>query len=60
MWRFIGETKLKIDMKRIYTKHTENCALVKARPHTVAYLLNYSNSLKIPEIRGIKFEINLN
>ncbi len=47
-------------MEKIYTKHTENCALVKARPHTVAYLLNYSKSLKISEIRGIKFEINLN
>ncbi len=47
-------------MKRIYTEHTENRALVKARPHRVAYLLNYSNSLRISEIRGIKFEINLN
>jgi len=60
MWRFIGETKLKIDMKGIYTEHTENRALVKARPHRVAYLLNYSSSLRISGITGIKFEINLN
>ena len=48
----MGETKLKIDTEKIYKKHNENCAPVKARPHTVSYLLNYSNSRNISEIRA--------
>lgn len=49
-----------MDMKRKYTKHIENCPIAKVPPYTVAFLLNYSNSLRISEIRGIEFEINLN
>jgi hypothetical protein len=60
MWRFSSETKLKIDMEKIYTKHTKDCTLVKAQPQTVAFLLNYSKSLKITEVNGLKFESNLN
>ena len=60
MWRFSSEAKLKIDMEKIYTKHNKDCKLVKAQPQTVEFLLNYSKSLKITEVRGIKFESNLN
>ncbi len=49
MWRFSSETKLKIDMEKIYTKHNKDCNLVKAQPQTVEFLLNYSKSLKITE-----------
>ncbi len=60
MWRFTSETKLEIDMEKIYTKHNNDCTLVKAQPQTVEFLLNYSKSLKITEVKGIKFESNLN
>ncbi len=60
MWRFTSETKQKIDMEKIYTKHNKECKLIKAQPETVAFLLNYSKSLKITEVSGIKYESNLN
>ena len=60
MWRFSSETKLKIEMEKIYTKQNKDCKLVKAQPHTVEILLNYSKSLQITEVKGIKFESNLN
>ena len=60
MWRFTSETKLKIDMEKIYTKHNKDFKLVKAQPQTVNFLLNYSKSLKITEVNGIKFESNMN
>ena len=60
MLSFTSETKLKIDMEKIYTKHTKDCTLVKAQPQTVEFLLNYSKSLKVTEVKGIKFESNLN
>lgn len=47
-------------MKKIYTKPFKDCKLIKAQPHTVEFLLNYSKSLKITEIKGLKFESNLN
>lgn len=47
-------------MEKIYTKQNKDCKLVKAQPHTVEILLNYSKSLKITEVKGIKFESNLN
>jgi hypothetical protein len=47
-------------MEKIYTNHTKDCTLVKAQPHTVEFLLNYSKSLKITEIKDLKFESNLN
>ena len=60
MWRFTSETKLKIDMENIYTKRTKDCTLVKAQAQTVDFLLNYSKSLVITEVKGLKFEGNLN
>lgn len=42
------------------TNHTKDCTLVKAQPRTVEFLLNYSKSLKITEIKGLKFESSLN
>ncbi len=47
-------------MEKIYSKQNKDCKLVKAQPQTVAFLLNYSKSLKITEAKGIKFESNLN
>ncbi len=47
-------------MEKIYTKQIKDCKLVKAQPKTVQFLLNYSKSLKITEVKGIKFESNLN
>ena len=47
-------------MAKIYTKHTKDCTFFKAQPQTVAFLLNYSKSLKITEVNGLKFESNLN
>jgi len=47
-------------MEKIYTKRTKDCTLVKAQAQTVEFLLNYSKSLKITEVKGIKFESNLN
>ena len=47
-------------MENIYTKHTKDCKLVKAQPRTVEFLLNYSKSLKITEVKVIKFESNQN
>lgn len=60
MWRFSSETKLKIAMEKLYTKHNKNSKLVKAQPQTIEFLLNYSKSLQITEVKGIKFESNLN
>ena len=47
-------------MENIYTKRTKGCTLVKAQPQTVDFLLNYSKSLVITEVKGLKFESNLN
>ena len=47
-------------MEKIYTTHIKDCKLVKAQPHTVEFLLNYSKSLVITEVKGLKFESNLN
>ena len=47
-------------MGKINIKHIKDCKLVKAQPQTVEFLLNYSKSLKITEVKGIKFESNLN
>jgi len=47
-------------MKEIYSEDKKKCKLVKAKPETVRFLLNYSKSLKITEAEGHKFESNLN
>ncbi len=47
-------------MEKIYLKNKSKCKIVKAKPETVQFLLNYSKSLKITEAKGIKFESNLN
>jgi hypothetical protein len=47
-------------MEKINIKRIKDCKLVKAQPQTVDFLLNYSKSLKITEVKGIKFESNLN
>ncbi len=47
-------------MERIYAENPDICKLVKAKPETVAFLLNYSKSLHVAKHKGIKFESNLN
>ncbi len=47
-------------MENIYTKNQKDCKLIKSKPETVKFLLDYSKSLKITEAKGIKFESNLN
>ncbi len=47
-------------MKEIYSEDKKKCKLVKAKPETIQFLLNYSKSLKYTEADGMKFESNLN
>lgn len=47
-------------MEKIYTKKQDKCKLVKAKPETVSFLLNYSKALKITKAKGMTFESNMN
>ncbi len=47
-------------MEKIYNKKQENSKIVKAKPETVSFLLNYSKSLKITKVKGMTFESNMN
>lgn len=47
-------------MEKKYTKQHKNFKYVKAQPQTVEFLLNYSKSLQFIEVKGMKFESNLN
>jgi hypothetical protein len=47
-------------MEKIYVKNQTKCKIVKAKRETIQFLLNYSKSLKITEVNGIKFESNMN
>ncbi|WP_339654472.1 hypothetical protein [uncultured Maribacter sp.] len=47
-------------MEKIYKEDNNNTALVKAKPETIQFLLSYSKSLEITEVKGLQFESNLN
>jgi len=47
-------------MENIYAENPDKCKLVKAKPETIQFLLNYSKSLTIVKYEGITFEGNLN
>lgn len=47
-------------MEEIYSDHTEVCTLIKTRPQTIDFILNYSKALRVQTIKGIKVEQNLN
>ncbi|SDL85564.1 hypothetical protein SAMN04488514_103170 [Kriegella aquimaris] len=47
-------------MEEIYIKNSEKNELIKTKSETIQFLLNYSKSLKITQIKGHKFESNLN
>jgi hypothetical protein len=47
-------------MEKIYPKKPETCALVSARPETIRFLMDYSQSLDIVKHGDICFENNLN
>ena len=47
-------------MENIYAKNPQTCKLVKAKPETVKFLLDYSKSLRVIKHKGMSFENNLN
>jgi hypothetical protein len=47
-------------MEEIYSDHTEVCSLVKTKPQTIDFILNYSKALRVHTIKGITIEHNLN
>ncbi len=47
-------------MEQIYPGHLEKCKLVKAKPATVEFLLQYSKALHVTKHKGIILENNLN
>ncbi len=49
-----------IHMEKIYSKKLDQCKLVKAKPSTVQFLLDYSKSLHIVDYNGVQFENNKN
>ena len=47
-------------MEKIYSERPNACKIMKTRPSTVQFLLNYSKSLEIVDYNGMKFESNKN
>lgn len=47
-------------MEDIYSDHTEVCTLIKTKPQTIDFILNYSKALHVQTIKGITLEHNLN
>ncbi|MCJ7467568.1 MAG: hypothetical protein MUO53_12850 [Maribacter sp.] len=47
-------------MEKIYTNDQSHCKLIKSKRETVAFLLNYSKSLKIIQAKDLQFESNMN
>ena len=47
-------------MENYYILTENGCKLLKSKPVTVQFLLDYSRSLNITKAQGIQFETNLN
>lgn len=47
-------------MEKIYSERPNACKIVKARPTTIQFLLDYSKSLEVTDYNGIIFESNKN
>lgn len=47
-------------MEQIYSEEQNVCGIMKAKPETVAFLLNYSKTLQVTNYRNFTFEANLN
>ena len=47
-------------MEKTYSNRPEQYEIIKAKPETVSFLLNYSKSLKITKTNSLQFESNLN
>lgn len=47
-------------MEKIYLKDKNKCTIVKAKPETIEFLLAFSKSLQLTEVKGLQFESNLN
>lgn len=47
-------------MEKAYLKEKNACRLIKAKPETINFLLSYSKSLHVANVKGIQFEGNLN
>ncbi len=47
-------------MDKLYTTEQNDCKLIKTKKEKIAFLLNYSKSLKITKAKGMQFESNMN
>jgi len=47
-------------MEKIYANTQIQNKIVKTKPETINFLLNFSKSLNVTEIEGMIFETNLN
>ena len=47
-------------MENIYSEEQRLTRTVKARQQTIDFLLNYSKSLQVVDVKNQKFELNLN
>jgi len=47
-------------MENIYINDTKACTLVSTNDETIAFLMSYSKSLRITNVKGLEFENNLN
>ncbi len=47
-------------MENIYSDNTEVCTLIKTKPQTINFILNYSKALSVQRIKGMTIEHNLN
>lgn len=47
-------------MEKIYNNNTAKLKVVKAKPETISFLLNYSKSLDMIKAKGMHFETHKN
>ena len=47
-------------MEKIYSENLERGEIVKAKPETIQFLLDFSKQLHIVEYRKLRFENSLN
>ncbi len=48
------------DMEKIYSENLEKGKILKARPETIQFLLNFSKSFHLVEYQDLRFENSLN
>lgn len=47
-------------MEKIYSKVQDKTEKIEAKKETIDFILNFSKSLKITQVKGIQFESNIN